>query len=60
MKLKLIIEMCIMIASIFLAIYVNTTYTNFAVPYVIGFITPIIISVIDSININKIQRHTGK
>lgn len=56
MNLKLVIEMFVVIASVFLAIFISTVYTSFAAPYIIGFITPILVSVVNNINIkNKKQ-----
>lgn len=56
MKLKTILLMCIMLASIFVAIYISTIYNGFVAPYLIGFFTPIIVTEINNIDIKKLKK----
>lgn len=60
MNLKLVIEMFIVIVSVFLAIFISTVYTSFAASYIIGFITPILVNTVDNINIEKLKKHSDK
>lgn len=52
MRLKVILLMIVMLASVFSAIYVSTIYAGFAAPYLIGMATPIVINEIYNFNIN--------
>ena len=46
MKLKMILVMVITLASVFLSIFVSTLYAGVFAPYLIGFVTPIIVSAV--------------
>lgn len=56
MKLKVVLEMFVTLISVFLTIFISTVYTSFAAPYIIGFVTPILISVIDNIDFSKAKK----
>lgn len=55
MKLKLILVMAMTLISVFGAIYVSTIYTGFAAPYLIGMITPIVISFVYNFELKNIK-----
>ena len=59
MKLKMILLMLITLASVFLSIYIETIYTSFVAPYLIGFFTPIIVNEVYMFDINKIKNTKG-
>lgn len=56
MKLKVVLEMFVTLISVFLTIFISTIYTSFAASYIIGFVTPILISVIDNIDFSKAKK----
>ena len=55
MKLKLILVMAMTLISVFGAIYVSTIYTGFAAPYLIGIITPILISFVYNFELKNLK-----
>lgn len=55
MKLKLILVMAMTLISVFGAIYVSTIYSGFAAPYLIGMITPIIISYVYNFELKNVK-----
>lgn len=44
MKLKMILLMLLTLSSVFFTIFISNIYSSFVAPYLIGFITPIIIN----------------
>ena len=55
MKLKLILVMTMTLISVFGAIYISTIYAGFAAPYLIGMITPIVISFVYNFELKNIK-----